>query len=116
MSAAPGFTLTRIRCHWRPIILVAAGLLLVGLFWFASRYPQLYGKADHVGEALPSMAFSSTVMKYSNGISLNVGSNSAVRMRSSMSLIRCKGPRAAARTRSVIKDGVEIEKTDCCVR
>src|SRR5205809_431521 len=56
------FTLSRVRCHWRPIILVGDGLVLVSLFWFASRYPQLFIKAEHVGEALPSMAFSSQLM------------------------------------------------------
>jgi len=45
-------------CHFRPVILAATALLLVGTFWFASRYPQLLGKAEHVGQALPSMAFS----------------------------------------------------------
>jgi uncharacterized membrane protein YraQ (UPF0718 family) len=36
--------------------------VLLSLFWFASRYPQLFGKAEHVGEALPSMAFSSELI------------------------------------------------------
>ncbi len=56
------FTLARIRCHWRPVIMVGAGLVLLSLFWFASRYPQLFSKAEHVGQALPSMAYSSQVM------------------------------------------------------
>src|SRR5712691_2323500 len=55
-------TLARVRCHWRPIVMIAAGLVLVGLFWFASRYPQLFSKAEHVGQALPSMAYSSQLM------------------------------------------------------
>jgi uncharacterized membrane protein YraQ (UPF0718 family) len=42
--------------------MVAAGLVLVGLFWFASRYPQLLHKAEHVGQALPSMAYSSELI------------------------------------------------------
>ena len=37
--------------------MVGAGLTLVGLFWFASRYPQLFGKAAQVGQVLPSMAY-----------------------------------------------------------
>ena len=49
----------RIRCHYRPLILAATATLLVGVFWFASRYPQLFSKAQHVGQALPSMAYSS---------------------------------------------------------
>ena len=36
---------------------------MVGFFWFASRYPQLLGKAQHVGQALPSMAFSSELIR-----------------------------------------------------
>lgn len=63
MSVATArFTLTRVRCHWRPIIMIAAGLVLQGLFWFASRYPQLFSKAEHVGQAIPSMAYSSQLM------------------------------------------------------
>src|SRR5438552_17287195 len=54
--------LGRVRCHYRPLILVSAGLILVGLFWFASRYPQLVEKARHVGQAMPSMAYSSAVV------------------------------------------------------
>lgn len=63
MSTTPArFTLSRVRCHWRPIILFAAASLLLGVFWFASRYPQLFSKAAHVGDALPSMAYSSQAM------------------------------------------------------
>ena len=51
----------RIRCHFRPLILVAAAVLF-GVFWFASRYPQLFSKADHVGQALPSMAYTSQLI------------------------------------------------------
>jgi uncharacterized membrane protein YraQ (UPF0718 family) len=42
--------------------MVAAGIVLLAVFWFASRYPQLLGKAQHVGQALPSMAFSSELI------------------------------------------------------
>jgi len=52
----------QVRCHYRPLILTVVGLTLVSLFWFATRYPQLLSKADHVGQALPSMAYSSTLM------------------------------------------------------
>lgn len=55
--------LSRIRCHWRPVILVSTGVTLICLFWFASRYPQLFSKAEHLGEALPSMAYSSQLVK-----------------------------------------------------
>jgi uncharacterized membrane protein YraQ (UPF0718 family) len=44
------------------LIIIAAGLVLFGLFWFASRYPQLFRKAEHVGQVLPSMAYSSEVV------------------------------------------------------
>lgn len=52
----------QIQCYYRPMILVATGLVLLGVFWFASRYPQLFSKAEHVGQALPSMAFSSQLI------------------------------------------------------
>jgi len=52
----------RTRCHFRPILLSLAGVMLVAAFWFASRYPQLLTKASHVGETVPSMAFSSVVV------------------------------------------------------
>jgi uncharacterized membrane protein YraQ (UPF0718 family) len=42
--------------------MVATGIVLVSVFWFASRYPQLLGKAEHVGQALPSMAYSSQLI------------------------------------------------------
>src|SRR5262249_14376378 len=51
-----------IRCYFRSLLMVATGIVLLAVFWFASRYPQLLGKAQHVGQALPSMAFSSEVL------------------------------------------------------
>jgi uncharacterized membrane protein YraQ (UPF0718 family) len=51
-----------IRCHYRPLVLAVTAVVLVSVFWFASRYPQLLGKLDHVGQALPSMAFSSELV------------------------------------------------------
>jgi uncharacterized membrane protein YraQ (UPF0718 family) len=53
----------RARCYYRPAILTAAAILLLCVFWFASRYPQLLRKAEHVGQALPSMAYSSEVFR-----------------------------------------------------
>jgi len=35
---------------------------MLGVFWFASRYPQLFRKAERVGQAVPSMAYSSQVI------------------------------------------------------
>jgi len=61
-TATARFTLARVRCHWRPVIKVGAGLVLISVFWFASRYPQLFSKAEHTGQALPSMAYSSQVI------------------------------------------------------
>lgn len=59
------FSLGRVRCHYRPLILTITGVVLVGLFWFATRYPQLLSKAEHVGQALPSMAYSSQLVSIS---------------------------------------------------
>ncbi len=58
---APSF-LPSIRCYWRPIILMAGALLILCVFWFSSRYPSLMSKADHLGQAVPSMTYSSQVM------------------------------------------------------
>jgi uncharacterized membrane protein YraQ (UPF0718 family) len=57
------FPIRRIRCYYRPIIMAASACILLGVFWFASRYPQLMSKAEHVGQALPSMAYSSEVFR-----------------------------------------------------
>ncbi len=51
-----------IHCYYRPLVMVATGIVLVSVFWFVSRYPQLLGKAEHVGQALPSMAFGSELI------------------------------------------------------
>src|SRR5215472_7256672 len=56
-------SLRRIPCYYRLLLLAAAALALLGVFWFASRYPQLLSKAEHVGQALPSMAFSHEVLR-----------------------------------------------------
>jgi uncharacterized membrane protein YraQ (UPF0718 family) len=61
-TAAARFSIARVPCYWRPIIMVGATVVLLGVFWFASRYPQLFTKAEHVGQAVPSMAFSSQLM------------------------------------------------------
>lgn len=61
-NATARFTVARIRCYWRPIIMVAALVVLLVLFWFASRYPLLFNKAEHVGRALPSMAYTSQLI------------------------------------------------------
>jgi uncharacterized membrane protein YraQ (UPF0718 family) len=48
-----------VRGHWRLVILSLWAVILLGVFWFGSRYPQLFSKAAHVGQVLPSMAYSS---------------------------------------------------------
>jgi uncharacterized membrane protein YraQ (UPF0718 family) len=45
-------------CHYRPLILAITAATLFSVFWFSSRYPQLLEKSRHLGEVLPSMAFS----------------------------------------------------------
>jgi uncharacterized membrane protein YraQ (UPF0718 family) len=61
-TVAERFFLGRTRDRWRPIILVAAAGVLLSVFWFTSRYPQLISKAEHVGQAVPSMAYSGQVI------------------------------------------------------
>jgi uncharacterized membrane protein YraQ (UPF0718 family) len=61
-TAAARLSIARVPCHWRPIIMVGAAAVLLGVFWFASRYPQLFSKAEHVGQAVPSMAYSSQLI------------------------------------------------------
>ncbi len=46
-----------LRCHARPVILILLGLTIAGVFWFASRYPALLAKAHQTGHVLPSMAY-----------------------------------------------------------
>jgi len=56
-------SLRHIPCYYRPLLLAATAAALLGVFWFASRYPLLLSKAEHVGQALPSMAFSHEVLR-----------------------------------------------------
>ena len=51
-------SIRRIPCYYRSLILAAAALALLGVFWFASRYPQWLTKSQQVGQAVPSMAYS----------------------------------------------------------
>jgi len=53
---------THQRCPYRAVILAASVAGLLCLFWFASRYPQLFNKAEHVGGPVASMAFSSELL------------------------------------------------------
>ena len=52
-----------IRCYYRPIVLAATAVSLISVFLFVSRYPQLLGKVRHIGQALPSMAYSSELVR-----------------------------------------------------
>src|SRR6266446_1115626 len=61
-ATARGFSFARVSCYYRPLIMTAACVTLLCLFWFVSRYPQLLRKADHLGQAVPSMAFTSEVI------------------------------------------------------
>jgi hypothetical protein len=62
-TVALRFPVRRIQCYYRPMILAATAVGLLGVFWFATRYPQLLTKAQHVGQALPSMAYSHEVLR-----------------------------------------------------
>ncbi len=48
---------------YRIIILITAVIILLLSFWFLSRYPSLFSKYEHIGNILPSMAFSKEVFK-----------------------------------------------------
>ncbi|MDE3017104.1 MAG: permease [Pseudomonadota bacterium] len=54
-----------IRCYYRPLILAVTAVILLCTFWFASRYPQLLDKAEHVGQAIPNMANSHELLPIS---------------------------------------------------
>ncbi|HEY6349097.1 MAG TPA: permease [Candidatus Angelobacter sp.] len=63
ISSAPhlhvrAFHKTNVRRHWLPVILSLWAVILLSVFWFGSRYPQLFSKAAHVGQVLPSMTYS----------------------------------------------------------
>lgn len=58
----PALRKINVRCHWRPIILSLWAVILLGVFWFGSRYPALFSKAAHVGQVLPSMTYSHELM------------------------------------------------------
>lgn len=56
------YSLAKVSCYWRPIIMVGMAVVLLGIFWLSSRYPSLLSKAEHVGETLPSMAYNSQLI------------------------------------------------------
>ena len=50
-------TPTRIKCAYRPLILIATAILFTAIFWFTSRYPALISKSHHVGQSVATMAY-----------------------------------------------------------
>jgi hypothetical protein len=56
-----------LRCHAHLVSLTLLGVLIVGTFWFGSRYPALLAKAHHSGDGLASMAYSHEVLKVESG-------------------------------------------------
>ena len=48
---------SRVRCNYRPLILVGTALLFLVVFWFGSRYPALMSKYHHVGKSVATMAY-----------------------------------------------------------
>lgn len=50
---------------YRVVILAFAITILLSIFWFLSRYPQLFKKAAHLGQFVPSMAYGSELFKVS---------------------------------------------------
>ena len=62
INPALRLSLARAPCYWRPIILIVAAVALISMFWFTSRYPQLLSKASHLGQSVPSMAYSSEAL------------------------------------------------------
>jgi uncharacterized membrane protein YraQ (UPF0718 family) len=59
----PALRKTHVHYHWRPVILILWTVVLLGVFWFGSRYPQLFSKAAHMGQAVPSMTYGHELMQ-----------------------------------------------------
>lgn len=57
----------RLACFYRPLILAVLAVVLLCVFWFASRYPQLMSKARQVGQAMPSMSYSHEIVHAAAG-------------------------------------------------
>lgn len=62
-ASAPAISFDRIRCYYRPILLIAAAIALLCTFWFTSRYPALLKKQAHLGQSVATMAYGSEVIK-----------------------------------------------------
>ena len=61
-TAASPSLWVRWRCPYRAVILIAGTVALLCVFWFTSRYPQLFKKAAHVGQHVATMAFGSELL------------------------------------------------------
>jgi uncharacterized membrane protein YraQ (UPF0718 family) len=53
---------------YRFLFIAGSAILLLGTFWFASRYPSLLSKYEHIGQILPSMAYGKEIFKVTAGL------------------------------------------------
>lgn len=60
----------RYQRYYRPAVFALTGLTILAIFWFTSRYPSLLSKAEHVGQAVPSMAYSGAVFRVTPDMAL----------------------------------------------
>jgi len=63
MTTATLSSSSRLSCYYRPGLMILGALLILCIFWFTSRYPSLFSKSAHLGQTVPSMAYSSEVWK-----------------------------------------------------
>ncbi len=42
-----------LKCYYRLFFLIVLGFIILGTFWFGSRYPQLFHKAEHITTLIP---------------------------------------------------------------
>ena len=63
MSTAALPSQAGIRCYYRPILLAIGLMIIMGVFWFVSRYPQLMHKSTQLGNEMSSMANTGNTFK-----------------------------------------------------
>jgi Predicted permease len=63
MSTAALPSQSGIRCYYRPILLATGLMIIMGVFWFVSRYPQLMHKSTQIGNEMSSMANTGDLIK-----------------------------------------------------
>ena len=63
MSTAALPSQAGIRCYYRPILLAIGLMIIMGVFWFVSRYPQLLHKSTQLGNEMSSMANTGDLIK-----------------------------------------------------